>query len=182
MVSRLYQLESTPTKQNASDQRFYSHYHVKRLAAEPLLDAIDQVTGVKTKFKALPLGTRAIDLPDTNYPNYFLRTFGKPKRVSVCECERSPDENLGQALHTLNGDTIAKKITDKNGRLAKLIEAKKEHAEIVEEIFLAALCRYPNDEEKKACKEIVDQAAMPLEGYQDVMWAILNLKRFIFVH
>ena len=182
MVSRLYQLESTPTKQNASDQRFYSHYHVKRLAAEPLLDAIDQVTGVKTKFKALPLGTRAIDLPDTNYPNYFLRTFGKPKRVSVCECERSPDENLGQALHTLNGDTIANKITDKNGRLAKLIEAKKEHAEIIDEIFLAALCRYPNDQEKKVCKEIVDQAAMPLEGYQDIMWAILNLKRFIFVH
>ena len=182
MVSRLYQLQSIPTKQNAADRRFYSHYHVKRLAAEPLLDAIDQVTGVQTKFKNLPLGTRAIDLPDTNYPNYFLRTFGKPKRVSVCECERSPDENLGQALHTLNGDTIAKKIADKNGRLAKLIEAKKEQAEIVDEIFLAALCRYPNDAEKKACQEIVDQAAAPLEGYQDVMWAILNLKRFIFVH
>ena len=182
MLSRLYQLESVPTKQNASDQRFYSHYHVKRLAAEPLLDAIDQVTGVPTKFKNLPLGTRAIDLPDTNYPNYFLRTFGKPKRVSVCECERSPDENLGQALHTLNGDTIGNKITDKNGRLAKLIEAKKEHTEIVDEIFLAALCRYPNDKEKKACQEIVEQAASPLEGYQDVMWAILNLKRFIFVH
>ena len=182
MVSRLYQLQSIPTKQNAADRRFYSHYHVKRLAAEPLLDAIDQVTGVQTKFKNLPLGTRAIDLPDTNYPNYFLRTFGKPKRVSVCECERSPDENLGQALHTLNGDTIAKKIADKNGRLAKLIEAKKEQAEIVEEIFLASLCRYPTEAEKKACQEIVEQAASPLEGYQDVMWAILNLKRFIFVN
>ena len=182
MISRLYQLESTPTKQNSADRRFYSHYRVKRLAAEPLLDAIDQVTGVQTKFKNLPLGTLAIDLPDTNYPNYFLRTFGKPKRVSVCECERSPDENLGQALHTLNGDTIAKKIADKNGRLAKLIEAKKEQAEIVEEIFLAALCRYPSDAEKKACQEIVEQAGSPLEGYQDVMWAILNLKRFIFVH
>ena len=182
MVSRLYQLESIPTKQNSADRRFYSHYRVKRLAAEPLLDAIDQVTGVKTKFKNLPLGTLAIDLPDANYPNYFLRTFGKPKRVSVCECERSPDENLGQALHTLNGDTIAKKIADKNGRLAKLIEAKKEQAEIVEEIFLAALCRYPSDAEKKACQEIVEQAGSPLEGYQDVMWAILNLKRFIFVH
>ena len=108
--------------------------------------------------------------------------FGKPKRVSVCECERSPDENLGQALHTLNGDTIAKKIADKNGRLAKLIEAKKEQTEIVDEIFLASLCRYPSEAEKKACQEIVEQAASPLEGYQDVMWAVLNLKRFIFVH
>jgi len=182
MVSRLYQLDSAPTKANASDRRFYSHFRVKRLAAEPLLDAIDQVTGVRTKFKNLPLGTRAIDLPDTNYPNYFLRTFGKPKRVSVCECERSPDENLAQALHTLNGDTIAKKITDKNGRLAKLLEAKKAHAEIVDEIFLATLCRRATEQEHKACQEIVEQGENPLEGFQDVMWAVLNLKQFIFVH
>ncbi|MDE0736600.1 MAG: DUF1553 domain-containing protein, partial [Pirellulaceae bacterium] len=182
MVSRLYQLDSAPTKANASDRRFYSHFRVKRLAAEPLLDAIDQVTGVQTKFKDLPLGTRAIDLPDTNYPNYFLRTFGKPKRVSVCECERSPDENLAQALHTLNGDTIAKKITDKNGRLAKLLEAKKEHAEIVDEIFLATLCRRATEQEHKVCQEIVKQGENPLEGFQDVMWAVLNLKQFIFVH
>jgi hypothetical protein len=182
MVSRLYQLDSAPTKANASDRRFYSHFRVKRLAAEPLLDAIDQVTGVQTKFKNLPLGTRAIDLPDTNYPNYFLRTFGKPKRVSVCECERSPDENLAQALHTLNGDTIAKKITDKNGRLAKLLEAKKAHAEIVDEIFLATLCRRATEQEHKACQEIVEQGENPLEGFQDVMWAVLNLKQFIFVH
>jgi len=182
MVSRLYQLDSSPTKANASDRRFYSHFRVKRLAAEPLLDAIDQVTGVQTKFKNLPLGTRAIDLPDTNYPNYFLRTFGKPKRVSVCECERSPDENLAQALHTLNGDTIAKKITDKNGRLARLLEAKKDHAEIVDEIFLATLCRRATEQEHKACQEIVEQGENPLEGFQDVMWAVLNLKQFIFVH
>lgn len=182
MVSRLYQLDSAPTKANASDRRFYSHFRVKRMAAEPLLDAIDQVTGVQTKFKNLPLGTRAIDLPDTNYPNYFLRTFGKPKRVSVCECERSPDENLAQALHTLNGDTIAKKITDKNGRLAKLLEAKKAHAEIVDEIFLATLCRRATEQEHKACQEIVEQGENPLEGFQDVMWAVLNLKQFIFVH
>ena len=182
MVSRLYQLDSAPTKANASDRRFYSHFRVKRLAAEPLLDAIDQVTGVQTKFKNLPIGTRAIDLPDTNYPNYFLRTFGKPKRVSVCECERSPDENLAQALHTLNGDTIAKKITDKNGRLAKLLEAKKAHAEIVDEIFLATLCRRATEQEHKACQEIVEQGENPLEGFQDVMWAVLNLKQFIFVH
>ena len=182
MVSRLYQLDSAPTKANASDRRFYSHFRVKRMAAEPLLDAIDQVTGVQTKFKDLPLGTRAIDLPDTNYPNYFLRTFGKPKRVSVCECERSPDENLAQALHTLNGDTIAKKITDKNGRLAKLLEAKKEPAEIVDEIFLATLCRRATEKEHKVCQEIVEQGENPLEGFQDVMWAVLNLKQFIFVH
>ncbi|MDA1165800.1 MAG: DUF1549 and DUF1553 domain-containing protein, partial [Planctomycetota bacterium] len=106
MNSRLYQLSSQPTEKNALDQRFYSHYHVKRLPAEPLLDAIDQVTDSRTKFRNLPQGTRAIELPDAEYPNYFLNTFAKPRRASVCECERSPDENLVQALHTLNRDTL----------------------------------------------------------------------------
>jgi len=84
MVSRLYQLDSQPTAANVRDRRFYSHFKVKRIAAEPLLDAIDTVTGVQTKFKSLPKGTRAIELPDAEYPNYFLTTFGKPKRVTVC--------------------------------------------------------------------------------------------------
>ncbi len=107
MNSRLYQLDSQPTEANAADDRFYSHYEVKRMGAETLLDAIDFVTGSQTKFKNMPLGTRAIELPDSNYPDYFLATFGQPRRVSVCECERVADENLAQALHTLNGDVLA---------------------------------------------------------------------------
>ncbi|MCA9041645.1 MAG: DUF1549 domain-containing protein, partial [Planctomycetaceae bacterium] len=118
MKSRLYQLSSQPTAENAPDERFYSHYKVKRLSAEALLDAIDQATGVQTKFKNLPLGTRAISLPDAEYPNEFLNTFGKPRRASVCECERIPDENLAQALHSLNGDTFAKKVANDQGRVA----------------------------------------------------------------
>src|SRR5690606_18369514 len=107
-----------------SDEKFYSHYHVKRMSAEPLLDAIDQVAGVQTKFRNLPLGTRAIDLPDAEYPDYFLTTFAKPKRASVCECERSPDESLAQALHTLNGEILTSKIADPKGRVARLLASK----------------------------------------------------------
>ena len=124
---------------NAGDRRFYSHYQVKRLTAEPLVDAIDRVTGMQTKYRNLPLGTRAIELPDAEYPDYFLNTFAKPRRASVCECERSPDANLAQALHTLNGDILAGKIADKNGRVAKLLAAKKPHDEIVDELYLATL-------------------------------------------
>ena len=143
MTSHLYQRSSTPLPTNQSDRRFFSHYRVKRLAAEPLLDAVDQATGVRTKFKSLPKGTRAIELPDAEYPNYFLKTFAKPKRASVCECERSPDENLAQALHTLNGDTLALKIADKQGRVAQALAAKKSHADIVRDLYLATLCRPP---------------------------------------
>jgi hypothetical protein len=181
MVSRLYQLDSQPTAANAADFKFYSHFAVKRISAEPLLDAIDAVTGQQTKFPNLPAGTRAIELPDAEYPNYFLNTFAKPRRASVCECERMPDENLAQALHTLNGDVLATKIADKSGRVAKLMEAKKSHEEIVEQLYLSALSRRPSEAERAASKQFLAQSPSPRECYEDLLWALLNSKQFLFV-
>ena len=181
MVSRLYQLSSQPTEQNAADEKLYSHYKVKRIAAEPLLDAIDNVTGVQTKFKGLPLGTRAIELPDAEYPDYFLNTFGKPRRASVCECERTPDENLAQALHTLNGDILANKIADGGGRVAALLNAKKPHEEIVRELYLVTLCRFPTDAELAASQQFLQESPSPKECYEDLLWALLNSKQFLYV-
>jgi hypothetical protein len=180
--SRLYQLDSRPTAENAADRRFYSHFKVKRFPAEVLLDAIDQVTGVQTKFKNLPLGTRASELPDAEYPNYFLNTFAKPRRASVCECERSPDESLSQALHTLNGDTLATKISHKDGRLAKLLADKQEHGEIVQALYLATLSRMPTSEELEASNDFLADYETPQECYEDLLWALMNSKQFLFVH
>ncbi|MBC8351736.1 MAG: DUF1553 domain-containing protein [Planctomycetes bacterium] len=179
--SRLYQLDSQPTQENAADNRFYSHFKVKRIPAEALLDAIDQVTAVQTKFKSLPLGTRAIELPDAEYPNYFLNTFAKPRRASVCECERSPDESLSQALHTLNGDTLANKIADKNGRLMKLIADDTEHAEIVKQLYLVTLSRFPTEPELAASRGFLADYLTPQECYEDLTWALMNSKQFLFV-
>lgn len=182
VTSRLYQLEARPTEQNAADDRFYSHFKVKRLPAETLLDSIDQVTGIPTKHQNLPPGTRAIELPDAEYPNYFLNTFAKPRRASVCECERSPDESLSQALHTLNGDTITTKMSDKNGRLAQLTAAGKPHDEIITELYLATVSRYPTEQELAASRQFVTEYPTPLECYEDLLWALLNSKQFLFVH
>lgn len=182
MQSRLYQLSSQPTAANVSDKRFYSHYRVKRIAAEPLLDAIDRATAAQTKFKDLPLGTRAIALPDAEYPNEFLNTFGKPRRASVCECERMPDENLAQALHSLNGETIAKKVNQKNGRLNQLLNAKKSAEEIVQELYYAALSRPPHETELKAGLDYAASLENSSEAYEDLFWALLNSKQFLFVH
>ncbi len=181
MTSRLYQLDSQPLPQNQSDRRFFSYYKVKRLSAEALLDAVDRATGVPTKFRSLPSGTRAIELPDAEYPNYFLTTFAKPRRASVCECERSPDENLAQALHTLNGDTLMTRISDKNGRLAGLLAAKTDRTEIIRQLYLATLCRPPTDEETVVWGEFLDAAKTPREGYEDLFWTLLNSKQFLFV-
>ena len=180
MTSRLYQLSSQPTVANQNDRRFYSHYPVKRLAAEPLLDAVDRATGVRTKFRSLPLGTLAIELPDAEYPNYFLTTFAKPRRASVCECERSPHENLAQALHTLNGDTLATKIGDKQGRVARLLAAKTSHTEIVRELYLASLCRPPSEAELNYSQQLLEQSESPQQAYEDLLWALLNSKQFLF--
>jgi hypothetical protein len=181
MTSRLYQLESQPLRENIADEKFYSHYHVKRIPAEPLLDAIDQVTGVQTKFKSLPVGTRAIELPDGEYPDYFLNTFGKPKRVSVCECERMPDENLGQALHTLNGDILATKLADKNGRVQKLIASGKSDEDIIRELYLLTLCRSPDNSEIATATNFLEQAPSKKVFYEDLLWSLINSKGFLFV-
>jgi hypothetical protein len=181
MTSRLYQLDSQPLPGNMADEKFYSHYHVKRIAAEPLLDAIDQVTGVQTKFKSLPAGTRAIELPDGEYPDYFLNTFGKPKRVSVCECERMPDENLGQALHTLNGDILANKLADKNGRIQKLIESGKSDEEIIQELYLLTLCRPADNSEIATATNFLLQSPSKKMFYEDLLWSLINSKGFLFV-
>ncbi|WP_397568810.1 DUF1553 domain-containing protein [Schlesneria sp. T3-172] len=181
MVSRLYQLDSQPTPQNVADSRFYSHFEVKRLAAEPLLDAIDDAAGTQTKFQSLPLGTRAIEIPDAEYPDYFLNTFAKPRRVSVCECERSPDANLAQALHTLNGDVIATKIAASTGRVEKLLSEKKSHAEIVTDLYFATLSRPPSSAELSATERLLTEYTTPKECYEDLLWALINSKGFLFV-
>ncbi len=183
MTSRLYALSSQPLEANAADDRFYSHAAVKRLPAEALLDAIDDVTLVRTKHPGLPAGTRAIELPDAAAAgtNPFLVTFGKPKRASVCECERSPDENLAQALHTLNGDILAAKVADGAGRVAKLVAAGTPPEACVEELWVAALCRPPTEAERAEALSAIALAPTPAEGLQDLLWALLNSKHFLFV-
>jgi hypothetical protein len=181
MTSRLYQLDAQPRPANANDHRFYSHYYVKRLSAETLLDAINAATGTTTKFKNMPLGSRAIELPDGDYPDYFLKTFGKPRRVSVCECERSSEANLAQALHTLNGDTISQKIADASGRLQKLLQENKPFEENVTELYLATFSRRPSADELTTCKSFLDQSPDPKTFYEDLLWTLVNSKPFLYV-
>jgi hypothetical protein len=182
MNSRLYQLDSQPTRNNRADLHFYSHYQPKRLGAEVLLDAIDSVTGVPTKFQKVPLGTRAIELPDAQYNNYFLNTFGKPRREGVCECERVTEPNLAQALDTLNGGELAAKISDPRGRLSRLLKANPQQEKILEELYLAALARLPTGEERAACRKLLADSPSPKTFYEDLLWSLLNSKQFLFVH
>ncbi len=183
MTSRLYQLDSQPSPANASDRKFFSHFTVKRLAAEALLDAVDEATGTRTKFTSLPLGTRAVELPDAEYQNYFLKTFGKPVRASVCECERSPDESLAQALHTLNGDIVTDKIADPESprRAARCREGlrRADRRGTLPGDALAVIRRRPSETTRRSSSK---QSQNRSECYQDLQWALINSKDFLFVH
>lgn len=182
MTSRTYQLDSTPLPENVSDTRLHLHYNVKRLPAEVLLDAIDHACGTRERFTGVPLGTRAIELPDSNYPSYFLDTTGRPQRVITCECERTSSPNLASVLHLINGDLMQRKLLDRNGRIAKFLAEKPDPNDAIRECYLVTFCRQPSDEELQYAREFFDRAKSPQDGYQDILWALMNSREFAFNH
>ena len=182
MNSRAYQLSSEPLPENVAKTRFYTHYNVKRLSAEVMLDALDDITGAQERFRGVPAGTRAIELPDPNYTSYFLDTLGRPKRVITCECERTSQPNLAQVLQVANGKLINTKLATKNGRIEQLLKEKASDHDVFTEMYLAAFSRYPTKEELARCDQIVKNSKDKREGYQDVLWAISNSREFLFNH
>ena len=147
-----------------------------------MLDAISNVTGVQENFGGLPKGTRAIQLPDESVGSYFLDVFGRPTRETPCECERPREANLAQALHLLNSGDVQNKIASGNGRISLLIKSKKKDAEIVEELYLVALGRLPRVEEQRSVLAYVTAESDRKAAFEDVLWAILNTKEFLFNH
>ncbi len=182
MTSRVYGLSSTPTADNSADTRFYTHYNVKRLPAEVLLDAIDTACGTREKFPNIPLGTRAIELPDPNYASYFLDTMGRPQRVAVCECERTAEPNLAQVLQITNGDLIARKLTDPKGRISQLITDNRTDADAIAELYWHVLSRAPTADETTSGHAVIARAANRREGLEDLLWALCNCREFLFNH
>jgi len=179
--SKAYQLTSRPVPGNADDAQNFSHASAKALPAEVLLDAISQTTGVPEKFNGVPDGTRAIQLWDNRIPSYFFRIFGRPLRASVCECERSNEPSITQALHLMNSPEIAEKIRAKTGTAKKLAESKLTPAEVIDELYLTVLARLPNDKEKAASLAVFAESDRRAAA-EDVLWALLNTKEFLFNH
>ena len=182
MTSSTYQLSSTSRPQHVDDRRFYTHYNVKRLPAEVLLDAIDHACGTHERFPGVPPGTRAIALPDPNFESYFLDTLGRPRRLTNCECERTAEPNMAQVLHLCNGLNFEKKLADKNGRLARLATGKRPLSEIIGQLYLAAFSRLPSAVELATCREVVSQSKNQQSGLQNILWALCNSREFLFNH
>jgi len=164
--------------------------------AEVLHDAISQITGVPTQFTSdrsnipnavgekYPLGLRAIQLPDTQTDSYFLKTFGRPDREKTCECERTAEPSVSQVLHLANGETINKKLAARDNHIAKLLDPQSSDEKIIEEAFLGALCRYPTQPEKEKMRKVLNDAAASEKrvAVEDIYWAVLSSKEFLFNH
>jgi hypothetical protein len=182
LASRTYQLSSRTNDSNRHDTRYFSHVGARLLSAEQLLDAICQVTGVNEKFPGLPAGTRAVQLPSPDVELEFLKVFGQPARETACQCERSTDSNLSQALQMINGPLVHGKVRSDQNRLRALVAAGRDDAQIVSELYLAALSRRPSNAEMAAATGHVAARGDRLRGLEDVLWAILNTNEFIFQH
>jgi hypothetical protein len=188
--SRIYQLSSSTNPLNEKDVAHFSHYHLKQLSAEPILDAISQATGSPEPFSSwipvpplrLPVGQRAAQLPDGDIESTVLEMFGRPSRDTPYEKERNCEPTLRQALYVVSSDHLQWKIAG-GQRIRQLLEAKKSDPEIVEELYLAALSRPPsNNEKQKAVEYVVKNKDNRGEAFQDVLWTVLSTKEFIVNH
>jgi hypothetical protein len=181
VLSRTYQSSIASNVWNADDRTNFSHALPRRLEAEQLLDAINAATGTQTAFAGLPAGTKAGQIPDATASGAdgFLDLFGRPSRDTPCECERSSSVSLGQAMALINGPTTDT-ISNKQGRVAKLMATNPSDDKIVEDTFLAVLCRMPTARERKAGLDTLKSAASKTEGAQDLTWALVNSPAFLF--
>ncbi len=182
MNSRTYQLSAQTNEFNKDDNKYFSHAVTKLLTAEQLFDALCQVTEVPEKFAGMPLGTRSVQLPDGEVNHPFLKTFGQPARELACECEREGDSNLAQALQLINGPAVNDRLRNPANRIGKLLAAKKTDKEIVADLFLTTLSRTPTVTEESAMLGHVSSAVDRRRAWEDVHWALINSKEFLFRH
>lgn len=193
--SESYQRSSEALPGNAADTRFYARYYPRRLMAEVILDAYSQVTGVPTEFKrstgngdtfqvTYPAGIRALQLPDSQIASYFLKSFGKPDRIQTCECERSSEPSVAQVLHIANGDTLNEKLRSQHCQLASQLKESATTEALLEETWLRTLARVPSAAEKARMGQWLE-GAKPEEKravLEDIYWALLSSKEFLFNH
>ena len=182
--SMAYGLSSTPNDTNRDDRQSFSRFYPRRLKAEVLLDGISQILEVPTQFPGgpgqFPPGTRAIELPDENVPLSFLDVFGRPNRSTACECERTDDPALGQALELVNSKEFQRKLSDKTGYVEKLVTTESSHEKNVRDVFLRVLARPPEAAELSAAIEFLESESDRSEAYRSLLWSLLVTNEFLF--
>ena len=179
--SNTYQRATEANESNASDTRNFARGAIRRIRAETMYDCISSVTQTKDKFPGLPLGSRAVQIADGSVSTYFLSTFGRATRETVCSCEVKLEPTLSQSLHLLNGDTTTQKIAA-GGLVAKRLAEKKPPEQIIEELYIRCLSRKPTAAETKKLMDLIAPNANKQQALEDVFWSLLNTREFMFNH
>lgn len=182
-TSNTYQLSSTANEHNLGDKNSYSRFYPRRLQAEVLLDAVDSVTQSHTSFAGMPSGTRAVTLPDNAFSSYFLDVFGRPESSTACECERSQEATLAQSLHLLNSKEIQSKLGQDASLPAAMAASSDSLEQITDSLYLAALSRHATADELQTVNNYVSaRQDNKRQAFEDVVWAVINSKEFLFNH
>ena len=180
LMSQAYQLSVQTNDGNAGDFQNFSHALPKSMPAEVLLDAVSRVTNVPEKFNGWPEGYRSIQVWDNRMPSYFFRIFGRPVRASVCECERSNQPSISQALHLLNSPEIQGKISSQRGTARHLADSPMTIDQVVDEIYLTTLSRFPTEEERTLLRQAILDDHDRRAAVEDIFWSVLNTKEFLY--
>jgi hypothetical protein len=179
--SQTYQRATQRNESNASDELNFAHANLRRIKAESLLDCISQATNTKDKFRGLPLGARATQIADGTTSTYFLTTFGRATRETVCSCEVKMEPTLSQALHLLNGETVNNKLRQ-GGIIDAMLKEKLEPLQIVEKLYVICFSRRPTPAEVENMKPLVAEGSNVKQNLEDIFWALLNSREFLFNH
>ncbi len=183
--SRTYQLSAVPNEFNKSDKQSYARYYPKRLQAEVVFDAVCAITESPSDFPGLPKDQnapkRAIQLPDESFQSYFLDVFGRPQRISACECERVNEASLAMVLHLLNSDEVQGKLARAGGRADRLAKDIRPDADKITELFLLTQAKKPTSEQMTAAMEhLAKNEKNKKLAYENILWALINSKAFLF--
>ncbi len=186
-----YQRSWETNASNAKDERNYSHRLLRRMSAEQVLDAVAQTTGTPVALAPVYSGDpnrkpeRSIEYPLSRpggADSYLLKIFDKPQRTQSCDCERGETPNLSQSLYFYNDGALIAKITDRDGRLTKLLGEIKDDGKVIEELYLMTLSRSPTTAEREMASKYIKESKSRNEAFEDLLWSLLNRREFLVMH
>jgi hypothetical protein len=189
MASKAYQVSGEPNDTNAEDESNYARAIPRRLTAEQMFDAQHEVTETQSEFNGYPRGTRAGQIPgvealraknNSSKDDRFLLLFGKPARQIACECERSTDTTMGQAFQLISGPEVERLLTGAHNRLGRLLDSGLADSAILDDLYWAALTRPPAEKERAGASLYLLQNRDRRAAFEDICWALLNAKEFVF--
>ncbi|MCI0703872.1 MAG: DUF1553 domain-containing protein, partial [Planctomycetia bacterium] len=188
LMSRTYQLSFVPNETNRFDKNNFSHAYIRPMMAEQVVDVLNTALGVEERFvgqDAAPAGTKMVEIGSSRLNSsvaYALRIFGRPPRTTACDCERAMEPALPQILFRMTDATVLAKFTDRDGRVAKLASSKLTDEELVEELFLSTLSRFPKATEKEDALQHLKEEKNRSTAITDLLWALVNTREFILNH